>query len=152
MPRAHSALAPQTCPVFLRQVPAALQVVVPVQESGSSALVTDEQVPGVSEQDWQLPLQALLQQRPSAQKPEAHSPPAAQICPGFLRHEPVALQVVVPEQVSASSAFTTAVQLPGLALHDLHAPLQDTPQQTPSKQNPEEHSAPREHAVPSERL
>jgi hypothetical protein len=44
-PLAHSLAAPHICPSFLVQVPEALQVMAPLQLSGSSAFVRRTQVP-----------------------------------------------------------------------------------------------------------
>jgi hypothetical protein len=110
-------LATQAWPAFFRQVPAALQVLTPVQEFASSALITGEQVPGVSEQDWQLPLHTLLQQTPSTHREETHSTAPEQDWPFFFLHVPEGLQVLTPVQV-LSSAFVTVVQVPGASEQD----------------------------------
>jgi hypothetical protein len=73
----------------------------------------------------QVPLQAELQQTPSAQRPDAHCVPALHAWPRL------------------------SVQVPGLL--PLHVPLGqlDDPQQTPSVQeSPEEHCAPLAHGLP----
>jgi hypothetical protein len=72
-------------------------------------------VPGVALHVSQPPLQALLQQNPSTQKPLAHCEAVVQAWPFFLTQEPVAEHVFVDVQLSASSALATVVQVPGVA-------------------------------------
>ena len=56
---------------------------------------TDEQVPAVPEtaQDMQVPVQALLQQTPCWQKPEAHSAAVVQGVPGVFNVQTPELQM-----------------------------------------------------------
>ena len=59
-------------------------VVVPMQAPGLQAVpaASSEQVPaGIRLHDWQLPLQAVLQQTPSAQKPEVQALALVQAAP-----------------------------------------------------------------------
>jgi hypothetical protein len=71
----------------------------------------------------------VLQQTPSAQKPDAHSVPRVHAVPLFLVHLPL---------------------VDGLPLHESPGPQLATPQHTPSVQNrPIEHGTLAEHAVPS---
>ena len=82
----HALLAVVQAPLashcrLLRVLPA--QVTVAGHVSGSGAFLTDTQAPA-GLHAWQVPLQALLQQTPSAQKPCAHSFPLVQAAPsGF---------------------------------------------------------------------
>ena len=93
-------------------MPEASQVCVPEQVPTSSALVTVEQTPEVLAQDWQVPLQAELQHRPSTQLPLAHSDASEQVCPWSFLQAPEPSHVFVPEQVPTSSAFVTVVHVP----------------------------------------
>ena len=58
------------------------------------------------------PLQALLQQTPSAKLPPRQSVPAVHACPIFFLQVPLVSHVLDPVQVSGSSAFVTATQAP----------------------------------------
>ena len=146
MPLAHWALAVQTPPCLSRQAPDALQVLAPVQVSVSSAPVTDEQIPDVTAQVWQVPVQALLQQWPSTHRAVAHWPAVVHVCPSLARQAPEALQVFVPVQVSASSALVTGAQVPVTQLWQ--AALQAVLQQTPSTHIPVAHWVPAVHVCP----
>ena len=84
----------------------------------------------------QDPLQALLQQTASAQLPPMQSVPAVHACPIFFLQAPSASQVLDPVQVSGSSAFVTATQVPPGPVHDWHVPQVATLQQWPSTQDP----------------
>jgi hypothetical protein len=75
------------------------------------------------------PLQALLQQTVSAQLPLTHSVPAVHVCPVFFLQAPLALQVLAPVQLSGSSAFVTATQVPPGPVQDWHVPQDATVQQ-----------------------
>src|SRR6185503_14006772 len=62
------------------------------------------QVPGdaVSAHDWQVPEQAVAQQTPCAQKPEAHSVAIAQVRPsGFFEHVPPLQMLGATQSASA---------------------------------------------------
>jgi hypothetical protein len=131
---AHSELMEQLCPVFFRQVPEPLQVLSPSHLPALSALVTFVQVPGVAEQVWQAPVQVLLQQKPSRQVLLAHWLFRVQLWPVFRRQVPEPLQVLLPVQVSGSSALVTVVQVPGVEAQVWQVPVQAVPQQTPSLQ------------------
>jgi hypothetical protein len=63
-------------------------------------------------QAWQLPQALTVQQRPSTQLPEAQSVAPTQAKPGLLRQAPLASQVLVPVQVSASSMLVTDTHVP----------------------------------------
>jgi hypothetical protein len=58
----HSLFPPHVCPAFFLQAPAASQVLVPLQLSGSSALMIATQVPPVPVQAWHVPHAAPVQQ------------------------------------------------------------------------------------------
>jgi len=82
----------------------------------------------------------VLQHVPSTQNPLTHSLPALQPCPSFFLQLPDASQVLVPVQVSGSSAESTGVQLPEPepallpGSQRLHVPQDAALQQTPSTQ------------------
>jgi hypothetical protein len=79
-------------------------------------------VPFVPVQAWQLGQEADPQQRPSTQWALAQSLFMRQACPSLLRQLGGVdeSQVRVPEQVSASSAPLTSLQVPAAFAHDLH--------------------------------
>jgi hypothetical protein len=68
-------------------------------------------------QDTQAPAQATLQQRPSAQKPDAHSGPFAHLAPLSLRPQLPATHFVPAQSLSpaqvAKHAFVAPSQLNG---------------------------------------
>jgi hypothetical protein len=134
------------------QVPA--QVPLPAQAAwlARGAPVTKLQVPGVVPlQNSQDPLQVVLQQTPSTEQiPPTHSVPPPHGCPSRFLQAPLASQVLVPVQLSASSALLTATQVPGLAVltQVRHCPLHARLQHTPPEQAPLWHSGPWAHAAP----
>jgi hypothetical protein len=137
----HSLGAVHACPSRFLHVPVASQVLVPVQESGSSALTTATQVPPAPVQAWQGP-QLWLQQKLSTQSPVAQSPSVGvQLSPFFFLHAPTALQVFGPVQVSVSSAPTTASQVPPAPVQAWQVP-QVWLQQWSSMHVPVAHSPP----------
>ena len=77
-----------------------------------------------------------------------HWAAAVHACPCFLLQAPVASQICVPLQLSASSAFVIATQVPPVPEQAWHAPHDATPQQTPSTHAPLVHSVAPPHAVP----
>jgi hypothetical protein len=81
-PLVQSDATVQVSPLVFLQVPVASHEDFPLQVS-STADFTCPQVPAlpVRLQAWQLPVQAVLQQYPSAQNPLAQSPAAEQVCP-----------------------------------------------------------------------
>jgi hypothetical protein len=83
-PLAHSAFAVHVRPFFFLQVPAASQVLVPVHELGSSALVTTTHAPVPAAQDMQVAAHAAAQQTPWSQMPVAQSSSKVQLVPGAL--------------------------------------------------------------------
>ena len=115
VPRVHA------WPSFFLHFPVASQVLVPVQVSGSSALVTATHVPPAPVQAWQAP-QDWLQQWLSVQFPVAQSPATKQLPPSFFLHRPVELHVFRPVHVSRSSALVTATQVPPRPVHAWHTP------------------------------
>jgi hypothetical protein len=117
------------------QVPLPSQL--PGQESGSSWLITETQVPPPPVQAWQAPQVAEPQQWPSTQLPEAHSVFNEQVAPLRALQVPAASQV--PLQWS-SSADITAWQWP-VAAQVWQAPVQAPSQQTPSTHWPLAHSS-----------
>jgi hypothetical protein len=68
----------------------------------------------------QAPLQAAVQHTPSETKPLAHVVGSVDGCPFFSLHAPLESQVLVPVQVSESSAPATVAQT--LALQSRHVP------------------------------
>jgi hypothetical protein len=146
---AHSDPLEQVWPFFFLHTATASHVVAPPQLSPSSALVTVVQAPGADAQVLQASVQEALQQRPSAQNVLAHSDETLQLCPFFLPQVPEALQVMVPVQVSASSAVFTAVQVPAIAEQVWQLPAHDTLQQIPSAQLPDWHWEPDPQLPPS---
>jgi hypothetical protein len=95
-------------------------------------------------------LQALLQQRPSTQKPLAHPPLPSQGCPWDSTHWPAPLHVLTPLHASDCAPPGTCVQVPALpaTLHISHVPHRALAQHTPSTQLPFAHAAPASHVVP----
>jgi hypothetical protein len=130
------------------------QVPVPGHSSaGSWPAGIGQQVPTwlVTLHASQRPAHAVWQQTPSAQVPLAQvAAPPVQSSPLLSLQAPAASQVRVPVQVS-SSAFFTAVQVPGLpvTLQAWQVPHAAALQQTWSTQLPDRHSAPRSHGEPS---
>jgi hypothetical protein len=94
------------------------------------------------------PEQALLQQTASAQVVLRHSVPVEHDCPAFFLHAPLALQVFAPLQLSGSSAFVTATQVPSTPVQAGHVPHEAALQQRPSTQAPSVHWAAFEQMVP----
>src|SRR5262245_49427142 len=91
---------------------------------------------------WQVPLQAVLQQTPSAQLPLAQSLNVVQLRPSSDLHCWLASQAWSVGQVSSGEPAGTFVQVPELpaTLHDLHRPAHSVvvcAQQTPSTQLPD---------------
>jgi hypothetical protein len=80
-------------------------------------------------QDSHDPLQTLLQQTPSAQLPPVHSVSAVHACAFFFLQAPLESQLLVPLQLSGSSAFVTAAQVPPGPVQDWHVPQDATLQQ-----------------------
>jgi len=95
-------------------VPLASQLCVPLQVSGSSALMTATQVPPPPVQVRQVPQEAVPQQWPSTQLPLTHSPAALQVWPETFLQVPAASQLFEPLQVSSVADFTDE-QAPGVA-------------------------------------
>jgi hypothetical protein len=120
-------------------VPAPVHAAWPVR----GAPLTAVQIPllAVSPHDSHCPVQALLQQTPSAQYPLPHWVPAVQACPAFALQPPVASQLLVPLQLSASSAPVTDTHVPPPPVQAWQVPHDATPQQRPSTQPPLVHSA-----------
>ena len=91
--------------------------------------------------DAQVPLHALLQHTPSAQKPEAQVEAALHGCPLLLLQFPLPSQACPFEQLPATSVPALArTQVPSEpeTLHDLHGPVQEADSQhTPSTQLPD---------------
>jgi hypothetical protein len=85
-----------------------------------------------------VPLQALLQQTPSAQYPEAQVAALLQVCPLLLLQLPLPSQACPFEQLPTTSVPALAkTQLPSepATLHDLQGPVQEADSQhTPSTQ------------------
>jgi hypothetical protein len=104
----------QVWPFDSLHAPAALQVFVPLQVAPvvSSVLVTVMLHAPVAPQFWHWGQLDCVQHTPSRQLPEAQSVLTPQPCPGFFLHTPKASQVLLPVQVSASSALVTATQVP----------------------------------------
>jgi hypothetical protein len=68
-----------------------------------------------SAQDWQVPVHALAQQKPCAQKPELHSVAVPHVAPsGFFEHVPP-LQTFGETQ--SVSAVQVVLQVPLVASH-----------------------------------
>jgi hypothetical protein len=92
-----------------------------------------------------VPVQALSQQTPSTQKPEAQGAEALHACPFLVLHPPAASQACPSEQLPATSspavARTQVPSDPGTA-QDLQGPLQlADSQHIPSTQKPDRHLA-----------
>ena len=132
------------------QAPIPLQAAAPEHSaSGSRPLETGEQVPFAAPffaalQAEQRPVQAVLQQKPSAQKVLKHSALLAQGWPFASTHLPEPLQTWMPVQAGCASVwplgmFAQTPRLPGSA-QLLHSSVQVLEQQTPSTQLPEVHS------------
>jgi hypothetical protein len=96
------------------------------------------------------PPHAPLQHTPSAQNVLAHvAPPPGHCCPVFNLQAPVASHVLLPEQLSGSSAFITSMHAPVPAAQVMHVPEHAPPQQMPSSQTPDKHSTLLEHVAPA---
>jgi hypothetical protein len=118
--------APQLAPgTRLRQAPLPSQVPSRPQPDGSDAgqvlasrgpepAGTKAQTPGELGvlQDLQVPVQALLQHRPSTQKPLAQSPPQPQASPLALCMSPVLLQATDPRSGEPSTPPSDFAGLP----------------------------------------
>ena len=95
--------------------------------------------------DVHVPLQALLQHTPSAQKPEAQVAALVHACPLPLVQLPLPSQACPFEQLPATSLPALAsTQVPSEpeTLHDLHGPVHEAdPQHTPSTQLPDAQDA-----------
>lgn len=137
----------QVPPQFIR--PAAQQTPVwqePLHAAwpGLEAPEIGAQVPGLAPlQASQAPLQAVPQQTPSMQLPLWHSLAALQVCPVFFLHDPAASQLLVPLQLSLSSALLILTQVPPPPVQAWQEPHEALPQQKPSTQAPLAHSAAR---------
>jgi hypothetical protein len=84
---------------------------------------------------WQVPHDAGVQQTLSTHVPVAQSPVTLQGWPIFFLQAPLALQVVVPVHVSASSALPMVVHVPAVAPSQRwQVPHAATSQHTPSTQ------------------
>jgi hypothetical protein len=156
----HSTAAPHAVPVTsVVQRPAPLQVVAPEHSlSGSAPLGISVHVPFAPPlfallHAWQRLPHALLQQKPSAQWPDRHSP--------FKRHTPpcVVLQAPPPLHTEVAPGHSRSpgsvpearnVHVPVLAgrLHASQVPAQALLQHTPSVQKPLAHSLPAAHTAP----
>lgn len=148
----------------------------PHSASGSVPACTGLQVPfeGARSHLRQLPVQSVLQQTPSTQKPEAQSVSALQAAPGAppMTHVPATHEAPCAQPVEVVQAVVqappaphkpgvqagapglplgAAVQVPALPgrLHASHAPLQAVLQHVPSAQWPEAQSELAAHAAPS---
>lgn len=84
--------------------------------TGAEPAGTLVQVPAlvVRAHDWQVPLQALLQQTPCWQKPEAHSAAVEQLVPGVFRAQAPAMHTSGATQ-SASAVHVVLQAVPPLA-------------------------------------
>jgi hypothetical protein len=125
-------------PTMSRQRPFASHVLTPAQVSASAPFFTATHAPVA--QVRHAPVHAASQHLPSGQKPDAHCGPAVQLCACFSLHAPVASHVLVAAvQLSASSAFFTAVHAPSepARLHAWHWAQLPLAQHTPSTQKPE---------------
>jgi hypothetical protein len=140
-PLAHWVPAVHACPIFALQAPVASQLLVPLQLSPSSALVTPTHIPPPPVQAWQAPQEATPQQRPSMQFPLLHSVAAVQVWPAAFLHIPAASHICMPLQLS-SPADLTGLHVPSrpVRLHAVHAPVQAVLQQYPSAHAPLAHS------------
>ena len=118
------------------------QVLVPVQVSASSPLMTDTHVPPPPVQAWQVLQELTMKQRWSTQLPVEQSVFTEQTCPGLLRQLPPASQVLAVVQVSGSSMPVTVTQVPLAPVQLWQVPHAATPQQRPSMQWPDMHMVP----------
>jgi hypothetical protein len=117
-------------PFFSLHALAASHVEVAVlQVSGSSALFTLVHAPVPAAQVWQTPLHGSEQQMPSSAMPLAQFAELAVAWPGLSLQAPEELQVEEPVHVPGSSAFVTAVQVPGVAEQDWQGEVQAEAQQ-----------------------
>jgi hypothetical protein len=114
VPAAKSSQAP-----LPSQKPVVSQLAAPAFEQvfvGSGPpLGTGVQVPAVAEraQERHVPVHAVLQQTPCAQKPLAHSAPSAQVAPGDLRpHEPLPLQTAGASQSASAAQLALQAEAP----------------------------------------
>jgi hypothetical protein len=152
-----AAFVPQAWPTSARHEPAPLQALGAMH--GVVALVSCwpagalEQVPmlPVTLQAWQVPVHALLQHTPSAQKPLAHWVLAVHVVPLLARQVPAPLQVFGAVHVPGSCwKAGTLAQVPTLpvTLQAWQVPAHVELQQTPSMQLPLKHWLLSVHAEP----
>jgi hypothetical protein len=121
-PDAHWLASVHACPAFALHAPVASQVLTPVHESGSSALVTAAHAPcdPTTLHAWHVPQLPAAQQKPSTQFAEAHVVPPAQVCPFFDRQLPEPSQVLVPLHAPSFVPRATGQHAPGWPV-TLHA-------------------------------
>ena len=113
----------------MSQLPGPVSWQVPCGSAAPFATLLHVPIEATSAHDWQVPLQAELQQTPCAQNFERHSVPSAQVLPRPLRpHEPRMQTAGDAQSASAAQAplHTAVPQLYGK--HELdagvtHAPL-----------------------------
>jgi len=144
----QSSATEQAWPCLVLHAPSASQVFVPVQVSASSALVTATQVPPPPVQAWQEPQAVAVQQRPSTQLPVVQSLPSVHVLPGLVLQAPAAVQVLVPVQLSGSSALVMPTHVPLVPVQAWQAAQLVLPQQRLSMQWPEVHSLSAPQALP----
>lgn len=111
--------------------------------------VMKPQVPGEPPlQNSHDPLHAVLQHTPSTQLLLTHCDPAEQVWPVFFLQVPVTSQLLVPVQLSGSSALVIATQVPPAPVQAWHAAQDVDPQQNPSMQAALVHSTAVPQAMP----
>ena len=113
-PDTQSSAPEQATPLLFLHAPVVLQVLVPVQVAPvvSSAFEIEMVHSPLEPQFWHWGQLDCVQHTPSRQLVEAHSVPPTHVWPGFFLQAPAAPQVLLPVQVSASSALVTATHVP----------------------------------------
>lgn len=118
---AHSEPTLHGCPLFFLQEPEASQLLAPLQLSSVWLVTSVVQVPAAFAQERHGVVQASAQQVPSTQLPLAHSLPALQPWPSFFLQLAEASQVLLPVQLSGSSALATGLHAPDALAQERHA-------------------------------
>jgi hypothetical protein len=131
----HSPLPSHACPPLLH---------VPWSKAPKGTLLQVPWLP-LMLHDWQVPLQAVLQQTPSTQKPVRHCDEALHVEPLLSRHVPAPLHAPLPVHALAGKVscmpngmFVQVPREPETA-HDWQVGVHALPQHTPSTQLPLAH-------------
>lgn len=149
-PLAHCASsAPQDWPLAFLQLPAPSQALLPLHAGLAFVSLEPLQtllvhVPAAFAHDLQESVQLDSQQRPSTQKPLAHSVAAEQVCPLASLQAPAPSHALLPLHAGELSVLSlvTLEHVPCAFAQVLHAVPQAELQQRPSLQKVDRHSEP----------